>query len=205
MTRMTRCDDGKYRWCYRMDLFKRPRVLKTLLKAEAVLTFIAYCIFVYLFAMVRDTSTLGPKDLGYGFLIIYCAAGLVTALLYYLITALTGNIRLLVFEMNEDGIRFFKYMVPSKVKKELPDPDMTVSYNSALAYISKCRKAFESYEDFGKIAKVIIRRATDEILLRSPFYRFNIFIYMDDLDTVDSFIRDHSERLMFQERHQSDY
>lgn len=201
MTRLTRCDDGKYRWCYSLDLFRRPKVLYSLLKFYGILFGILYVLcIIFADAMTYDKIPSDPLAALYGFFAVFTAFALVTAAFYYSITAARGNMRLFTYEMDEDGIHSRTFRVPKEVREKLPEDGMTVSYANAEKFIASCRPGFESHESFERIRRILIKRGTDTIRLRSPFYSFSLCIFTDDLDTVDSFIRDHSERMMFNEK-----
>jgi len=185
------CADGVYRWFYPFDMLRNPVILFTVWRVLGISFGIVYA-FVVLVNLFGGSGLdgLGELTLGFGILI---AVFLVIGFLAYLIVAkMYGWRYLVIFEMNEDGVRHIQ--MPEQFQKAQAlawiAGAAAGSPSAAGAGLLAASKS-ESYVSFDRVRGVQILRRRGTIKVNERLEHSQVYAQPEDFDFVQSYILSH--------------
>ena len=188
-TRVTLCDDGKYRWTYEMSLFKNPTIFLLIWK-------IFFFIFLGVFVVVNisDFINWGPEKalenlpiLGYLLLGMTAVVGLG----YLIYAAIMGGKYIVEFEMDEKGVNHKQIASQAKKAKKIGRATMIAGAASGRigtvgAGINAQRT--EMYSDFSKVRKVKVYPRRHVIKVKETLEHNQIYAADEDFAFVQQYI-----------------
>ena len=190
--RVTRCDDGVYRWSYDMDMYQNNSILYTLEKINLI-TFLGVSLGGALLMGIMERDFGAP--IVRGFLLIGLGMGALMAILYvvgfYVAAWIKGGHYLMRFDMREDGIE----LVWSEPLKEGFRTGRKAMVLAGLAFGSRrLRGRYRPTLDevsrlsFDAVLRVKRDPKWNMIDLSVPGGKFQVYAIGEDLDFVESFI-----------------
>ena len=188
-TRVTLCNDGKYRWTYEMSLFKNPTIFLLIWK-------IFFFIFLGVFAVVNisDFIKWGPEKalenlpvLGYLLLGMTAVVGLG----YLIYAAIMGGKYIVEFEMDEKGITHKQ--TASQAKKTKKIGRVTMMAGAAAGRIGTVGAGMnaqrtEMYSDFSKVRKIKAYPRRDLIKVNERLGHNQVYAAKEDFEFVKNYI-----------------
>lgn len=186
------CEDGKYRWVYEFSMLKNPIILLTILKIFA-LVLIGMWLFFGLFS-IKDEGLVGAYVYEAKALMLPAIILFVLSIVSYLILAgIYGWKYIVLFEMNEEGIRHI-HMAKQFKKAE------AVGWLTALAgavvknpgasgtgLLAATKQ--ETVSEFSKVKKMKVLRGFHTIKLDALLSHNQIYAYDKDYDFVVEYIK----------------
>ena len=192
--RVTRSQDGKYRWAYEVPMMKNLTIFWTVIKV----LFISLLI-VILIPVVADLFDGVPfivilrnlRVFGYVFL----ALAVIAVFSYWLVSWIYGGSYKAVYEMDEDGIT-------TSQTKEQSDKAKAIGAITAVAGLAARSHGAVSagvnsmnsgsfYSGFSKVRTVKADRGNNVIKMNAPFNYNQIYVCDEDFDFVAGFIAEH--------------
>ena len=198
-SRVTLCEDGKYRWTQSLNLFKDLSVFFLVWK-------ILFFIFLGFFAviMIVDASNFEDfypqrliTDLKFsGYFIIGMTA--VSLLGYLIYGGIMGGKYTVEFTMDEKGI--LHSQIPEQAKKVKKIGAITAalgapSGNFSAAGVGMNAQRTEMYSDFSKVRKVKCRRRKNLIKVNGVLNRNRVYTAKEDFDFVKNYIISHCDNI----------
>ena len=99
-----RCDDGKYRWRYELDMWKNPSILILIFKIF-FWVFVGIWGFMIILTLIEDGWNLERIwDTSLPFLILIGAFTVIALIAYAIVAAMYGGKYIVLFEMDEKGV-----------------------------------------------------------------------------------------------------
>ena len=186
------CADGVYRWFYPFDMLRNPVILFTVWRVLGISFGIVYA-FVVLVNLFGGSGLdgLGELTLGFGILI---AVFLVIGFLAYLIVAkMYGWRYLVIFEMNEDGVRHIQMPEQFERAQALALISLLAARSSPGAVGTGLLAASksESYVRFGHVRGVRILRRSGTIKINERLEHSQVYAQPEDFDFVQDYILSH--------------
>ena len=193
-TRVTLCDDGKYRWTYEMSLLRNPTVFFLIWK---IFFFIVLGLFVFL-------VLIGSGDIGFwwdgfldtakvfGFILIGMSA--LTAIGYLLYAAIMGGKYIVEFEMDEKGVNHKQTASQAKKAQKLGQATMIAgaaagSIGTVGAGINAQR--VEMYTEFAKVRNVKAYPRRELIKVNESLEHNQVYAAKEDFEFVKNYIIAH--------------
>ncbi|MBR2739306.1 MAG: hypothetical protein IKD87_01345 [Oscillospiraceae bacterium] len=192
--RVTRSQDGKYRWAYEVPMMKNLTIFWTVIKV----LFISLLI-VILIPVIADLFDGVPfivilrnlRVFGYVFL----ALAVIAVFSYWLVSWIYGGSYKAVYEMDEDGIT-------TSQTKEQSDKAKAIGAITAVAGLAARSHGAVSagvnsmnsgsfYSRFSKVRTVKADRGNNVIKMNAPFNYNQIYVCDEDFDFVAGFIAEH--------------
>ncbi|MBO6054364.1 MAG: hypothetical protein J6P31_02475 [Oscillospiraceae bacterium] len=190
------CDDGVYRWYYEFDLKRNPTIFLTLLKVLGI-AFGA----VFLFELILDLaqgviSSWGDAWRLIRFFLIVTACIVVLGLISYVILGVFYGWKYLVlFEMNDNGLRHIQ--MPKQFKKAQALGWISAAVSLASGSIGGAApgilSASRATQDttFSRVRRIRTSRRTNTIYLNQPLIKNQAYASGPDFDFVERYIREH--------------
>lgn len=188
-TRVTLCDDGKYRWTYEMSLFKNPTIFLLVWK-------IFFFIFLGVFAVVNisDFIKWGPEKAFenlpiLGYLLLGMTAVVVLGYLIY--AAIMGGKYIVEFEMDEKGITHKQTASQAKKAKKIGRVTMMASAASGrIGNVGAGMNAqrTDMYSDFSKVRKVKAYPRRSLIKVNERLEHNQVYAAKEDFEFVKNYI-----------------
>ncbi len=186
------CEDGKYRWVYEFSMLKNPIILLTILKIFA-LVLIGMWLFFGLFS-IKDKGLVGAYVYETKALMLPAIILFVLSIVAYLILAgIYGWKYIVLFEMNEEGIRHI-HMAKQFKKAEamgwLTALAGAVAQNpgtSGTGLLAATKQ--ETISEFSKVKKMKVLRGFHTIKLDALLSHNQIYAYDKDYDFVVEYIK----------------
>lgn len=188
------CGDGKYRWYYELSMLKNPVILITVLKVFGLVFGI---LFLFLAASI-------VKNYSFGKLAEYAVPALLFILFftvliivsYLVLAAMFGGKYLVLFEMNEEGVRHIQ--MPAQFKKvqavawlsgaagfAIGDPIGGIGRGLVIGTKN------ESYTDFSHVSKLRSQPYFNTIKLVEILNHNQIYATNEDYNFVLQYILEH--------------
>ncbi len=99
-----RCDDGKYRWRYELDMWKNPSILILIFKIF-FWVFVGIWGFMIILTLIEDGWNLDKIwDTSLPFLILIGVFTVIALISYAIVAAMYGGKYIVLFEMDEKGV-----------------------------------------------------------------------------------------------------
>ena len=187
---VTRCEDGKYRWVYEMNLFKNPVVFLMILGI-----FIATVGILWVFLTLINMGDIGFVDAaveaGKICLIVLAILGILTITGYILYSTIMGGKYCVLFTMDENGVNHAQY--DSQVKKAQLIGEIAIlagliagnPTTVGAGLVSATRS--ELYTKFSKVTRIKEKRRFNTIQIDNNM----VFVKAEDYDFILSYIVEH--------------
>ncbi|MBO7697429.1 MAG: hypothetical protein J6S38_00165 [Erysipelotrichaceae bacterium] len=189
-------EDGKYRWSYRVEMYKNPAIFHTVVIASAISFLFPLVVLGIIFALEGNFFE-AMKDL----LPIFLGIGLVMVLIvlfsYWAVSKYYGGSFLFFYEMDEEGIRFYQSKEDSEKTKNISDLAFLTGMatkNYGLMGVGMADSS-TAYSRFKKLISIRANRKRELITLHSFFLYNQIFVPEADYDSVLHFMEEHSGKI----------
>lgn len=186
------CEDGKYRWVYEFSMLKNPIILLTILKIFA-LVLIGMWLFFGLLS-IKDEGLVGAYVYEAKALMLPAIILFALSIVAYLILAgIYGWKYIVLFEMNEEGIRHIHMAKQFKTAEAvgwLTALAGAVAQNpgaSGTGLLAATKQ--ETVSEFSKVKKMKILRGFHTVKLDALLSHNQIYAYDKDYDFVVEYIK----------------
>ncbi|MBR6917929.1 MAG: hypothetical protein IKN38_07065 [Clostridia bacterium] len=194
--RVTRCEDGKYRWVYEVSLFKNPTVFVLIWKIFFFI-FLGIFAFVMIMEAVNGTSVFLPERLLsnlkiFGYILIGMTA--VVGISYLIYAAIMGGKYIVEFEMDDNGIYHRQIEQQARKARKIGQTTMILgaaSGNFGMMGAGIGATRTEMYSDFTKVRKVKPYPRRDLIKVNNALNHNQIYAKSEDFEFVKEFILSH--------------
>ena len=196
--RVSRCEDGKYRWLYELDMYKNPSIFYTVAKVVGICLLLPIGMIVFLGIRERQSLTdilmeLAPVYVVIGILV------LITGFSYWYVAHMYGGRYCAVYEMDEYGVeakQIKKQFEKQKVIAEFAAWTAALTGNPGLMGSALYNMTNDSsYSEFRKVYSVRSFKGRDLIKVNSPFLFNQIYVGKEDFDFVENYIREHCAKV----------
>ena len=191
MERVKLCEDGKYRWIYRMSTLKNPSMMIRMEKILGV-TLLA----VYIVAQLASLIGEGEKPVLYTVKMLMPAVGIILAVYvvsYLLWVLLCGGTYVCAFEMDDAGILHAQGQNKTEKQKLIEQMTVLMGLVSPVAGIlgNGMRAAVNSSwkSNFYAVTSLKAQRRYNAIYLNEPGCKNIIYVDDRDFDFVWNFIK----------------
>lgn len=188
------CDDGKYRWFYKLNLFKTPIIIFTILK---IFFFIALGVFaVSLIANATKANFFwdGVKESLTTFGIVVAIFFGLSILGYLVYAAIMHGSYNIMFEMDEKGINHKQFEDQAKKARKIGEvaavAGIATGRFSTLAAGVAATKT-EMYTEFENTKSVKSYKKLHLIKIDKPFNHNQVYVAKEDFDFVKEYIYNH--------------
>ena len=193
-SRVSLCEDGKYRWTYPLDMLKNPSILFVLLKIFGILLSIPLLI-----ALISAAANNDWQKIWDGFikiwLIVMVVFFVIILISYLIVVWMNGGKYVVIFTMDEK--RLIHEQVPVQYERA-----RKVGILAALVGIFAKRPVAAgagalaasrntSVSVFDKVRRVKPRRGQNLIKVNQSLERNQVYVPDEDFDFVLDFIRKH--------------
>ena len=191
-SKVTLCDDGKYRWVYEINLFKNP-IFFFLVWKIFFFIFLAAFIVVNVSDFIKWGAEKIPQNLlflGYFFIGMTAVVGLG----YLIYAAIMGGKYTVEFEMDEKGFIHRQIASQAKKAKAIGTAAMLAGAASGRAGTigaGIAAQRTEMYTEFSKVKKVKSYPRRNVIKVRETFEHNQIYASGEDFAFVLDFILSH--------------
>lgn len=188
------CEDGVYRWTYRLNMWKNPAILITAWKV-----FFLGGMFPVLLVTILELFEQGFGDAVRVFVpMFFGMIGVVTALMlvaYPIVALMNGGVYQVVFELDDKGVRHIQ--LDKQFKKNQVMAMITVLAGVAAAspgvagagLLSGSKQS--SYSDFKKVKKVIVKPKRHVIYVNESLEHNQVYVDKEDFEQVKAYIVQH--------------
>ena len=189
------CPDGMYRWIYEYDMVRNPVILFTVWKVMGI-AFLAVFLFLQVITLISGDGLFLPGwDNGgkYAFFCLVLLFGPVAILSYFIVAASYGWRYMVLFEMNDAGVKFIQ--MPGQFKKAqalgwLSAMAGLVTGNLAAAGAGVLAASRDSmYSEFAKVRAVIPKRGFHTIKVNGRLMHNQVYAEDADFDFVLNYIQ----------------
>lgn len=198
MSKIEKCDDGKFRWIYEFKMMKNPIILLTTLKIFALVLLGMWLIFGLTLVKseggVIAAYTAELKELAIPAVILFS----LSLISHLILAGIYGWKYIVLFEMDEEGVRHI-HMEKQYKKAE------------ALGWLTAMAGAFagnltttgagllsatknETYSEFSKTKKMKVLKAFHTIKLDAPLCHNQVYADDEDFEFVKNYIAEHIEK-----------
>lgn len=191
-TKVTKGDDGKYRWTYDLNMYKTPVILFTVLKVISIAV-----VAVWIFAVLISAGDNGFWWEGFlktlkVFALIELGGCVLGAIAYLIIAVCYGGKYSVEFEMDENGVRHTQ--IASQAKKARTLGSLTAFAGAAAKNPTAVGAGMmsgsktSSYSEFSKVRKVRVYPVMNVIKLNAPLNKNQVYASKEDFDFVRDYI-----------------
>ncbi|MBP5279119.1 MAG: hypothetical protein J6Z03_01425 [Erysipelotrichaceae bacterium] len=194
--RVEYCDDGKYRWSYRVEMYKNPAIFQTVVIAAGISFLFPLVALGIIFALEGNFLN-AMRDLIPIFFYIGLALIVIVLFSYWIVGKYYGGNFVFLYEMDEEGIRFYQSKEDSEKTKNISDLAFLtgmVTKNYGLMGVGMGDNS-TAYSRFSKIYSISANRKRELITLHSFFLFNQIFVPEADYDSVLHFMEEHSGKI----------
>ncbi len=189
--RVVKCDDGKYRWIYDLDLKKNPAVLKTVFAVLGI-SFLVLFVFLSLLS-IRDHQFMEMmRDMLPVILIVMAVVGVIAVISYAGIGIYYKWTFSFMYEMDDEGIRFRRIGSDAEKTEAIGNLSMLTGFVTGnLGLIGggmNLAHNADAYSQFSKVRRVRAVPDYDLIKVDSLFLFNQVYVGPDDYDFVLEFI-----------------
>lgn len=191
-SKITLCDDGKYRWIYEINLFKNPMFYFLVLKI-----FLAIFLVGLVLSSVFDYLNWGAQKVVENLPFFgYCLLGIIaiTGLGYIIYAAIMGGKYIVEFEMDQNGFVHRQTAAQAKKAKKIGKTAMlggAAAGNLGAISTGIAAQRTEMYTDFAKVKKVRALPRRNLIKVSEGLEHNQIYAQREDFDFVLNFILSH--------------
>lgn len=186
------CEDGKYRWVYEMNMITNPTIFLTVFKVFFWIILAMWVVFGF-FLYVIHGDWAGLLGMGKAMLVTLGIMAVLTLLGVLLLSAIYGGKYVVLFEMDEDGVKHIQ--LPRQVKKA-----EALGLITALVAIAAKRPAAagagllstaktSSVSEFKKVRSVKARRRLHLIKVNQLLEKNQVYVPDEDFDFVYDYIK----------------
>ncbi|MBQ9157979.1 MAG: hypothetical protein IJ136_01415 [Erysipelotrichaceae bacterium] len=196
--RVTRQEDGVYRWLYELDMKKNLILLKTVIKIVGFCLCIPLLLLTYLSLRTHGSLSSLLSDLT-PVLICIPVIALITLGSYMYVSRMYGGKYCVIYELDEKGISFTQ--IEEQFEKQQVIARAAAFTGALTGNIGLVGSALynmynnTAYSDFEKVYSVKSYKDKEVIKVNSPFLFNQIYVKKEDFDFVDSFIREHCPKI----------
>lgn len=189
------CADGKYRWFYRLSLYRNPTILFLVWK---IFFFIILGIFLFISLIDVFGGDMDTERLLFDLKVMGIVLGVATALVfvgYYLYAAIMGGCYFVRFEMDENGVNHAQMPVQAKKAKMIGTLTMlagAASGNLSMTGLGMNTAArTEMYSEFSRVKKVKCFPRRELIKVNQTLNHNQVYAEKEDFEFVSNFILSH--------------
>ncbi len=186
------CEDGKYRWVYEMNMITNPTIFLTVLKVFFWIIVGMWAVFG-LILYVSHGDWKGFLGMTKAMLIVLALFAVLTLLGVLLLAAIYGGKYVVLFEMDENGVKHIQ--LPRQVKKA-----EALGLITALVAIAAKRPAAagagllstaktSSFSEFAKVRRVKAYRRLHLIKVNQLLEKNQVYVPDEDFDFVLDWIK----------------
>ena len=186
------CEDGKYRWVYEMNMITNPTIFLTVFKVFFWIILAMWVVFGFFLYVIHGDWD-GLWGMTKGALIGLGVMAVLTLLGVLLLSAIYGGKYVVLFEMDEDGVKHIQ--LPRQVKKA-----EALGLITALVAIAAKRPAAagagllstaktSSVSEFKKVRSVKARRRLHLIKVNQLLEKNQVYVPDEDFDFVYDYIK----------------
>lgn len=193
-SRVSLCEDGKYRWTYPLNMLKNPSILFVVLKILGVLFSIPVLIMIISAAARGDWDGLWEDNIRIWLIVM--AVFLVIILVSYLIVVwMYGGKYIVHFTMDEERLIHLQEPAQARRARKLGAAAAVVGVlakrpaTAGAGALAASRSASTSV--FAKVRKVKAYRWRNLIKVNQLLDHNQVYVPKEDFDFVLGFIRDH--------------
>ena len=188
------CGDGMYRWFYEFSMLKNPAILLTVYKVFGIIFGVLFLILGISSVVTEGVEAVSDDIIP---MLLFLAFFTVLILVSYLIlAAMYGWKYMVLFEMNDDGVRHIQQ--PSQFKKAQAIAWLSAISGAATGHpINGIGRGLivgsksESYTKFSDVRKIKVLRGLHTIKLAESLNHNQIYAAKEDFDFVLNYITDH--------------
>lgn len=189
------CDDGKYRWMYRLDLKENHSVMHTVYMAVGICSLLPLVILSVIFLIdgefINAMKTILPI-----YLLVMLVVAIITVVSYYAVKAHYGGAFTFLYEMDEEGIMFKRCEEDDEKTKEIGDIGAFIgAMTGNLGLVGTGTYMALSNGEYSRFSKVYSVKARPEwnLITVTSFMLFNsIYVNDEDYDFVLDYIKAHT-------------
>ena len=192
--RVTRTQDGKYKWAYEVPMLKNLTIFWTVIKVLFISMLIVMLIpfFAELFDGVPFIIILRNLRV---YVYVFLALVVIAVFSYWLVSWIYGGSYKAIYEMDEEGITTTQTKEQSDKAKAIGAITAvaglaTRSHGAVSAGVSSMNSG-SFYSGFSKVRSVKADRSNNVIKINAPFNYNQIYVGDEDFDFVAGFIGEH--------------
>ncbi len=196
-TRVTRCEDGKFRWVYEFDMLKNPVILFTVWKVLWI-AFAAVFAFMLVLDIIEGSDFGGLFELAKMLVLLCLVLSAIGFVAYLIVSAQYGRKYIVLFEMDENGV------IHKQMGSQF-DRASAMGWFTAMTGVltgnpaaigmginAATRNSLST--EFKKVRKIKSSRRFNTIYLKAPFSNNQVYVADEDFDIVLEYIRDRVEQ-----------
>jgi len=194
-----RCDDGKYRWRYELDMWKNPSILILIFKI-----FFWVCIGIWGFMIILTLIEGGWNlekmwDTSLPFLILMGVFTVIALISYAIVAAMYGGKYIVLFEMDEKGVNHCQINAQAMRARKMGIITAAAGVatgNLTTAGIGATSASRSSmYTSFDKVRSVQCRKHRNLIKVNELFFKNQVYVRDEDFDFVYEYIKSHCPQI----------
>ena len=193
-SRVRLCEDGKYRWTYRVNMYKNPAIFLVVFKIIAILFCIPLVIALISAAVKGDWAEAWDENIKI-WLIVFVVFLAITVLAYLIVAWMYGGRYVVHFTLDEEGVVHEQETAQAKRAQKM-------GLLTAAAGILAKRPATvgsgmlaasrnTSTSVFANVRRIIPHRRQNLIKVNQLLDRNQVYVPDEDFDFVLDFIRRH--------------
>ena len=193
-TQVKRCDDGKYRWLYEMNMVTNPTIFLTVFKIFFWIILVGWVLFGF-FLYVIHGDWKGLLGMSEAMLLVLAGFAVLTALGVLVVAAMYHGKYKVLFEMDEKGVTHTP--LPDQLQKAKSLGALTVLAGLAAKRPSVAGAGMlsmgkqSSTSEFVKVRRVVSRRCLHLIKVNQLLERNQVYVGDEDFDFVYQYIKSH--------------
>ncbi len=189
------CDDGKYRWFYKLSLYRNPTILLLIWK---IFFFIILGIFVFMSLITLFEDGFDAEVFLNNAKMMGIILGVFTVLVlvsYWIYAMIMGGVYFVRFEMDENGVNHAQMPVQAKKAKKIGA--ITALAGAATGNLSMVGLGMntsantEMYSSFPAVKKVKCYPRRNLIKVNQTLTHNQVYAEKEDFDFVSNFILSH--------------
>ena len=194
-----RCDDGKYRWRYELDMWKNPSILILIFKIF-FWVFVGIWGFMIIITLIEDGGN--PEmmwDTTLPFLILIGAFTVIALIAYAIVAAMYGGKYIVLFEMDEKGVNHCQ--VNAQAMRARKMGIITAAAGVATGNLTTAGIGVTSasrsslYTSFNKVRSIQCSKHRNLIKVNELFFKNQVYVRDEDFDFVYEYIKSHCPQI----------
>ena len=194
-----RCDDGKYRWRYELDMWKKPSILILIFKIF-FWVFVGIWGFMIILTVIEDGWNLDKIwDTSLPFLILIGVFTVIALIAYAIVAAMYGGKYIVLFEMDEKGVNHCQ--VNAQAMRARKMGIITAAAGVATGNLTTAgigaTSALRSslYTSFNKVRSIQCSKHRNLIKVNELFFKNQVYVRDEDFDFVYEYIKSHCPQI----------